>query len=129
MQTRNKQAALAFGLCLLAAPFTGECRGGDQAVNTNTAANHNASNTAVVVNSNTAGGASPATSANDSAIRSSVEANLSKAGITGVNVRVDNGVVYLTGTVPDASFVRANQAAQEANPKPTRVDNSGLKRG
>jgi osmotically-inducible protein OsmY len=68
----------------------------------------------------------PATS--DTAIKSSVEANLAKAGITGVTVRVDGGVVYLTGKVPAASFVKANQAAQEATPKPTRVDNSGLTR-
>jgi osmotically-inducible protein OsmY len=125
MLKRNNQAALVLGLCLLAAPFTGACRGGDEAANAN-AANRNATNTAVVVNTNTA---NTAASANDSAIRSSVEENLKKAGVTGVNVRVEGGVVYLTGTVPDANFMKANQAAQEANPKPTRVDNTGLKRG
>ena len=65
----------------------------------------------------------PAASNNDAAIKSAVEANLTKASITGVTVRVADGVVYLTGKVPAASFQKAVQAANEAKPTPTRVQN------
>jgi hyperosmotically inducible protein len=65
----------------------------------------------------------PAASSNDAAIKSSVEANLAKYSVTGVSVRVADGVVYLTGTVPAASFQKALQAANEAKPTPARVQN------
>ncbi len=127
MQTRIGGGFLILGMCVLAVALTVACGRGEE----HRGANDNASNTAVVTNtSNTAPGAgNTAASANDAAIRSSVEANLKQAGITGVNVRVESGVVYLTGSVPSANFTKAVQAANEAYPKPTRVDNSGLTKG
>ena len=128
MRTRITRAVLAAGLCLVPLTFSTACRGRDEhAANTNAATNTRNANAAAGVNSNAATTA-PAASANDATIRSSVEENLRKAGVAGVTVRVESGVVYLTGTVPSANFTKAMQAANEANPKPTRVDNSGLRK-
>lgn len=64
-------------------------------------------------------------SGNDSEVRSKIEANLKAKGITGVVVDVKGGVATLTGTVPDAKYVEAIQAANEA--KPGKVDNKLVK--
>jgi osmotically-inducible protein OsmY len=62
-------------------------------------------------------------SANDTAIMNAISANLTKAGITGVTVDVADGVATLKGSVAKADMTKAVQAANEANPKPTRVMN------
>ena len=64
-----------------------------------------------------------ADASNDTAIRSSVMANLTKAGVTGVTVDVKDGVVTLKGTVAKADLPKAKQAADEATPKPKQVIN------
>ena len=47
--------------------------------------------------------------------------NLAKASITGVTVEVAGGVVTLKGSVAKGSKIKVMQAANEANPKPTKV--------
>jgi hypothetical protein len=70
----------------------------------------------------------PAPSPDDAAIKKSVDDNLTKAGVKGVTVEVKDKVVTLTGKVPAADFQKAMQAANEATPKPSRVDNSKLEK-
>jgi osmotically-inducible protein OsmY len=67
--------------------------------------------------------APPPAAGNDAAIKKAVEDKLAAAKITGVTVAVDGGVVTLSGTVPKGSMVKAVQAANEANPKPSSVKN------
>lgn len=64
-------------------------------------------------------------SGNDSEVKSKIEANLKAKNITGVVVDVKGGVATLTGTVPDAKYAEAIQAANEA--KPGKVDNKLVK--
>jgi hyperosmotically inducible protein len=66
----------------------------------------------------------PTVNPNDTAVSAAIQANLTKAGVTGVTVTVKDGVATLTGKVPKANWPKALQAANEANPKPTRVQNS-----
>jgi hypothetical protein len=68
-----------------------------------------------------------ATSPDDAAIKKSVEDNLTKAGVKGVTVAVKDKVVTLTGTVPAADLPKAVQAANDATPKPTKVENQLVK--
>jgi hyperosmotically inducible protein len=65
----------------------------------------------------------PADTSNDSALRNSVSANLAKYGVVGVSADAHAGVVTLTGAVSRDQLVKAMQAANEASPRPTRVDN------
>ncbi|MBK6313484.1 MAG: hypothetical protein IPF53_03970 [Blastocatellia bacterium] len=65
--------------------------------------------------------AGPAASGNDAAIKKAVTDNLAKATITGVTVDVVDGVVTLKGSVAKGAKVKVMQAANEANPKPTKV--------
>jgi hyperosmotically inducible protein len=53
----------------------------------------------------------------DTQLRSSVQANLSKYGITTVSANVANGEVTLTGDIPRAKLQDAMKAANEAHPK------------
>lgn len=80
-------------------------------------------------NANRAGGANavvttatPATASQDTALRNTVEANLTKNGVTGVTVSVANGRVTLRGNVARAKLQDAMKAANDANP-PGGVDN------
>lgn len=59
----------------------------------------------------------------DLALRNAVAANLSKYGVSGVSADARAGVVTLTGSVTRDQLVKAMQAANEASPRPTRVDN------
>lgn len=63
----------------------------------------------------------PAEAGNDAAIKKAVTDNLTKAAITGVTVDVAAGVVTLKGSVAKGSKIKVMQAANEANPKPTKV--------
>jgi osmotically-inducible protein OsmY len=79
--------------------------------NTNNAnAAHNA-NTYANSNANTT------SASEDTAIKNRIEANLSKAGVTGVTVEVSGGVATLKGDVPTAKFQDAVQAANEGGAK------------
>lgn len=63
----------------------------------------------------------PVAASEDNALKNTVQANLTKAGISGVTVEVKDGVVTLKGEVPTAKFQDAVKAAQDAKPK--KVDN------
>lgn len=67
--------------------------------------------------------AAPAPPGNDAAIQKAVMSNLSKVSVTGVTVEVASGVVTLKGTVAKEMLQKAMQAANESNPRPSRVIN------
>lgn len=80
-------------------------------------------------NGNRAGGANavvitptPATASQDTALRNTVEANLTRNGVTGVTATVANGRVTLRGNIARAKLQDAMKAANDANP-PGGVDN------
>jgi len=102
------RSASAAALALVFALGAAGCgKKDDNANNTNTAYNTNThANTNVAV---------PASE--DTAIKNKTEANLSKAGVTGVTVEVKEGVVTLKGDVPEAKFQDAVKAANEAGAK------------
>lgn len=102
------------------------CGGGDNAnsANTSNTANRNAaganvnaasSNTAVVTG--TPAIVSGSTSSGDTALKNQTEANLTKAGISGVTVEVSDGAVTLKGSVDGTKFQDAVKAANEAGAK------------
>ena len=66
----------------------------------------------------------PPAAGNDAAITKAIQDNLTKSGVTGVTVVVKDGAATLSGKVPKANWPKAMQAANEANPKPTKVQNS-----
>jgi len=112
-------ATAALALALGAAA----CGGNDNANANNTAnrAANSASNAAGTVSnaaSNTANAISNATSsATDTTLKNTVQANLTKYGVTGVEVEVNNGEVTLKGSIPRAKMQDALKAANESNPK------------
>jgi hyperosmotically inducible protein len=110
---RGAAAALALFVALGAAACGGK---DDNANNSNAGRNANAVATATPMPT-----ATPVSATEDNALKNKVEANLTKASITGVTVEVKEGVVTLKGSVPTAKFQDAVKAAQEANPK--KVDN------
>ena len=76
--------------------------------------NVNNSNTAVVMTP------TPAPSvviAPDTTLKNTVQANLTKYGVTGVTVEVANGEVTLKGDITRAKLPDAMKAANEASPK------------
>lgn len=73
-----------------------------------------AANTANAI-SNTVSNATA--SAGDTTLKNTVQANLTKYGVTGVEVEVNNGEVTLKGSIPRAKLQDARKAADEANPK------------
>jgi osmotically-inducible protein OsmY len=117
------------GLSLLALTLTlalgaAACnRGGDNTNNTNVTANtantHVNANTPVMTST-------PTTASEDATIKSKVEANLTKYGVTGVTVEVKEGVVTLKGDVPAAKFQDAVKAGNEAGAR--RVANELVKK-
>jgi hyperosmotically inducible protein len=64
-----------------------------------------------------------APSASDTAIENAIMANLTKAGVSGVEVDVMNGEATLKGSVTRDQMMKAVQAANEASPKPSKVNN------
>jgi hypothetical protein len=103
-------AALTLTLALGAAACGGR---GDNANNTNASnANVNANTVTVATATPT-----PVTASEDTAIKNKTEANLAKAGVTGVTVTVDAGVVTLKGDVAKAKLQDAVKAANEAGAK------------
>ena len=108
-------AALALFVALGAAA----CGKDDNANNTNTGRN---TNVATATPTHTATPTpTPVAASEDNALKNTVEANLTKAGVTGVTVEVKDGVVTLKGSVPAAKFADAVKAANDAKPK--KVDN------
>ena len=108
----------AAALALFVALGAAACGKDDNANNTNTPRNTNlATATPTPVMSTP----TPVAASEDNALKNTVQANLTKAGISGVTVEVKDGVVTLKGEVPTAKFQDAVKAAQDAKPK--RVDN------
>lgn len=60
---------------------------------------------------------------NDTAIENAIAASLTKAGVTGVEVDVVNGVATLKGSATRDTMQKAMQAANEARPQPKQVMN------
>ena len=88
------------------------CNRGQDANTANANSNANLANTAANTN--------PAAS-QDTALKNTVEANLSKYGVSGVTVTTANGEVTLRGNIAKAKLQDAMKAANEAGPK--RVNN------
>lgn len=65
----------------------------------------------------------PAPTADDM-MRMSVDSSLMAKNIAGVTATVANGEVTLTGNIKRADLKKVMQAASEAKPKPTKVNNS-----
>ena len=107
-------AALALFVALGAAACGGK---DDNANNTNAGRNTNTAATPTPA----AATPTPVAASEDNALKNTVEANLTKAGVSGVTVEVKDGVVTLKGSVPTAKFTDAVKAANDAKPK--RVDN------
>ena len=104
-----KKSLLAAGLVSLLA--FGAC--GGRGGNANTA-NANNSNTAVVMTPTPVAAPSIAP---DTALKNTVEANLTKYNVTGVTVEVSGGEVTLKGDIPRAKLQDAMKAANEASPR------------
>ena len=102
----------ALALCL--ALGAAACGDRDNANNTNAARNTNTTTAATPVATPTP---TPVSTAEDTAIKNKTEAALSKAGISGVTVEVEGGVVTLKGDVPSAKFQDAVKAANESGAK------------
>jgi osmotically-inducible protein OsmY len=86
----------------------------------NTAANvaGNTANRAGNVANATSNAVSNATAgATDAALKNTVEANLTRYGVSGVTVEVSGGEVTLKGSIPRAKLQDAMKAANEASPK------------
>jgi osmotically-inducible protein OsmY len=99
-------------LALLVALGAAAC--GDKSGNTN---NSNANNFNAHASATATATPTPVTPSEDTSIKNKTEANLSKAGVTGVTVEVKDGVVTLKGDVPAAKFQDAVKAANEAGAK------------
>lgn len=104
--------ALALALALGAAACGGKDDNANNANNSNAARNTNA----VTVATPTAT-ATPVTASEDTAIKNKTEAALSKAGVSGATVEVNDGVVTLKGDVPKAKWQDAMKAANESGAK------------
>lgn len=113
-----RYAALSLFVALGAAACGG--KDNDNATNTNTNAGRNA-NVATATPTPVASTPTPVAASEDNALKNTVQANLTKAGISGVTVEVKDGVVTLKGEVPTAKFADAVKAANDAKPK--KVDN------
>ena len=125
MRIRSAISSMSpLALTLALALGAGACKGsGDNANNMN--ATTNMSNMRVNTNAPVMT-STPTTTTEDTGIKTKVEANLSKAGITGVTVEVREGVVTLRGDVPSAKFQDAVKAGNEAGAR--RVVNELVKK-
>jgi osmotically-inducible protein OsmY len=109
-------AALVLALALGASACGGkdDNANNSNASNANTRANTNSNSNATVTATATP---SPVSTSEDTAIKNKAEAALSKAGVSGVTVSVEGGVVTLKGDVPKAKLQDAVKAANEAGAK------------
>ncbi len=124
MKIRSAAGSLsAAALALAFALGSAACGGKDDhanANNANRAANTAAVNTNAVSNTaaNTGNAISNATSGvTDAALKNVVEANLTRYGVSGVTVEVNDKEVTLKGSIPRAKLQDAMKAANEASPK------------
>jgi hyperosmotically inducible periplasmic protein len=110
--------ASAAALVLALALGASACGGKDDNANNSNASNANArANTNANAVTTATATPSPVSTSEDTAIKNKAEAALSKAGVTGVTVTVEDGVVTLKGDVPKAKLQDAVKAANEAGAK------------
>ena len=109
----NKVSAAGLALALMSG--VAACNRGQNANNTNANLNSNTN-----LSANTSANNNP-TASQDAALKNTVEANLSKYGVTGITVTTSNGEVTLRGNIARAKLQDAMKAANEASPK--RVNN------
>jgi hyperosmotically inducible protein len=115
MSAGGRVSAGALALCLaFGAAACGDR--GDGANNTNAARNTNTNTTAAATPAATAT-PTPVSASEDTAVKNKTEAALTKAGVSGVTVEVNQGVVTLKGEVPKAKLQDAVRAANEAGAK------------
>jgi osmotically-inducible protein OsmY len=112
MKIRSAGGVSAGALALFLALGAVGCGGKDNANNTNTVANANTAPVATATATPT-----PVSASEDTSIKNKTEAALSKAGVTGVTVEVEQGVVTLKGEVPRAKWQDALKAANESGAK------------
>jgi osmotically-inducible protein OsmY len=109
MQVKSaKNKFLVAGIASLLVVGAASCKGSGGNTNTNN------SNTATVMTPTPAAAPSIAP---DTALRNTVEANLTKYNVTGVTVEVSGGEVTLKGDIPRAKLQDAMKAANEASPR------------
>ena len=110
MQVKTaKNKFLVVGLVSLLALGVASCKGSGG--NTN---NANNTNTATVMTPTPVAAPSIAP---DTALKNTVQANLTKYNVTGVTVEVSGGEVTLKGDIPRAKLQDAMKAANEASPR------------
>ena len=110
MQVKSaKDKFLVAGLVSLLALGVASCKGSGG--NTN---NANNTNTATVMTPTPVAAPSIAP---DTALKNTVQANLTKYNVTGVTVEVSGGEVTLKGDIPRAKLQDAMKAANEASPR------------
>jgi hypothetical protein len=123
MIMRAIRGGLAVGACLLVVGGFAACGKEEPAKPTTPPPAANTPKPANTAPANTA----PAVNPEDAAMKKAVEESITKAGVTGITVKVDNKVVTLTGTATDANMKKAVQAANEVKPAPASVKNEIVK--
>ncbi len=113
MKIRSAAAGALALLFTLGAAGCGDKDKGEGGANNANAA-HNTNTKAAATPSATP---TPVTASEDTGIKNKTEAALSKAGISGVTVEVDQGVVTLKGSLPKAKWQDAMKAANESGAK------------
>ena len=103
-------SALVLALALGAAACGGKDDNANNANNANGSRNANATAAATAT-------PTPVSASEDTAIKNRTEAALAKAGVTGVTVEVNDGVVTLKGDVTSAKRQDAMKAANESGAK------------
>jgi osmotically-inducible protein OsmY len=117
MKIRSAGTVPAAALALSLALGTAACGGRDNnANNANAARNTNTTTTTTATPAATAT-ATPVSASEDTAIKNKTEAALTKAGVSGVTVEVNQGVVTLKGDVPKEKLQDALKAANESGAK------------
>jgi osmotically-inducible protein OsmY len=114
--------ASAAALALAFALGSAACGGKDNANNANNASNANSAavNTNGISNTISNAGnviSNMTSSATDAGLKNAIEANLTRYGVTGVTVEVNDKEVTLKGSIPRAKLQDAMKAANEASPK------------
>lgn len=109
MQFQATNSLMAAGLASLLALGAAGCGGRGGNANNANGAN---TNTATVMTPTPAPSIAP-----DTALKNTVEANLTKYNVTGVTVEVSGGEITLKGDIPRAKLQDAMKAANEASPR------------
>lgn len=118
MKIRSAGGGLSAGaLALLLALGAAGCGKKDEGNANNTNAGRNTNANSATTTATPAATASPVSASQDTAIKNKTEAAISKAGVSGVTVEVNEGVVTLKGDVPKAKWQDVMKAANESGAK------------